>query len=182
MGAISSSPFRRLIGDEGGAAAAELAIWVGVLIVPLLSAADFGYYVFQQMQLDNAAQVAAQAGWKACDSPEKWPATAPERCVELEEVVLAAAQSTSLGQAVTLSLPIEEAYYCPDEAGDLIEVGRPPDPKPADCSAAPTSPAETPGDYIQVTLSYAYSPIFRGLSLAELLPSPITRTAWMRLE
>ena len=38
-----------------------------------------------------------------------------------------------------------------------------------------------PGDYVQVTVSYPYEPIFSQASLASLLTTPITKTAWMRL-
>ena len=38
-----------------------------------------------------------------------------------------------------------------------------------------------PGDYVQVTASYPYEPIFSQASVASLLTTPITKTAWMRL-
>jgi hypothetical protein len=34
----------------------------------------------------------------------------------------------------------------------------------------------TPGDYLAVTVSYTFKPLFSGVSVAGLLPSPITKT------
>jgi len=38
-----------------------------------------------------------------------------------------------------------------------------------------------PGDYVLITVSYTYTPVFAAVSIASVLASPITRTAWMRL-
>ena len=43
---------------RAGAAAAEFALILTLLVIPLLNAFDIGVYVYQRMQLDNAAQVA----------------------------------------------------------------------------------------------------------------------------
>jgi hypothetical protein len=37
------------------------------------------------------------------------------------------------------------------------------------------------GEYIQVTTTYSFTNLFGAVSVAALLTSPITKTAWMKL-
>jgi hypothetical protein len=180
-----SPPFLR---DTRGAAAAEFVLWLGVLVVPVLSAVDLGVYAFQRMQLDSAGQAAAQAAWHLCDSSAKLPAT--KNCAGLTTAVSAAAQSSSLGAGVSVASgsPLE-GYFCtsttqallPAGSGMTWTVGQTPPAKPANCSAVVSGSKTAPGDYIQVTVSYNYAPVFPAVSVASLLATPITRTAWVRL-
>jgi len=39
-----------------------------------------------------------------------------------------------------------------------------------------------PSDYIKVAVTYAYAPVFPGISLSSALPTPITATAWLRVQ
>ena len=81
-----SSKGRRRIGlvaDTRGAAAVEFVLWLGILIVPILSAVDVSFYAYQRMQLEIAARAGAQAAWKACDTSAKWPAV--QKCGGLLE-------------------------------------------------------------------------------------------------
>lgn len=167
-----------LIKTGRGAAAAEFAVILALLIVPLLNATDFGLYVYQRMQLQNAAQVAVQAAWVACSEPSNVPATVGTNCPGLLPSVTTAASSTSLGAKVTVSA-LAEGYYCISGSA-LVPVGTFPDSKPANCGAV-GSATDSPGDYIILTASYPYTPFFGAISLASLLTSPITQTAWMRL-
>lgn len=176
--------------DTRGAAAVELVLWLAVLIVPLLSAVDLGAYAFRRMQLDTAAQAAVQAAWKICDSASELPATkSPTSCgPDLVTTMTTAAQSTSLGTSVTVAAPIE-GYYCAGSGNTLLLVGAtgtvsspPAKPAPFDCHTVVTGSTAAPGDYIQATASFAYAPLFPQLSVASLLTTPITRTAWMRLD
>ena len=52
--------------------------------------------------------------------------------------------------------------------------------KPADCSAA-GMPALQPADYVQVAVTFSYTPIFSGISVAGLFPTLITKTAMVRM-
>jgi hypothetical protein len=88
-----------------------------------------------------------------------------------------AAQSTSLGSTVTLGTA-SEGWYCTDSTGTLKPVVGP----PTDCSATLTGSTVAPGDYISITASHTYNPIFPSATIAAALPSPITSTAWMRLK
>ena len=54
--------------------------------------------------------------------------------------------------------------------------------EPTNCSAAGNANA-SPGDYIQIAVTAAYSPIFPGFSVIGLWGvSSISATSWMRLE
>lgn len=173
--------------DTRGAAASEFVLWLGLLIFPLLSAVDVGVYIFQKMQLEIAAQAAVQAAWSSCDEGSKLPAV--ENCGDLSGIITTAAQSTSLGSYVTVvaGSPVEN-YYCVDDLGDLLPVGTdgtigspPTKPTPFTCASVIGGSTTEPADYIRVTVSFDYTPVFPGVSVVSLLETPITRTAWMRL-
>lgn len=179
--------WRRFAGDEGGAAAAEFAIWVAGLIVPILSVVDLSFYIHQKMELDMAGQSALQAAWHNCDVPTL---PAVKNCSGVVSTMTTAAQQTSLGSAISVAT-VTEDYYCVSASNALVRVGTtaspgtaavpPVKPSPFTCATVIGGSTTAPGDYIAVTVSYAYTPIFNGVSLAALLTTPITRTAWMRL-
>ena len=158
--------------DRRGAAGAEFALVLVLLTIPTLSVVDAGIYVYQRMELDNAAQAAAQKVRSTCNIPNLLPAKT--NCTDFGAAVTAGAQSTPLGNAV--SVTSVEGNYCVDSSGVLVSVGT-----AKNCSAVNSTSGDTPGDYIQITASYIYTPFFSTVSLASLLTSPITRTAWMRL-
>jgi Flp pilus assembly protein TadG len=169
--------------DEKGAAAVEFALVVTLLSVPVLNVVDLAMYAWDRMQLDNAAQVAAQAAWATCSTPANLPATPNSyaNCAGMPNAVTLAVQSTSLGANVSVTT-IAENYYCYKTSNPtgLVTVGNFPNSKPANCSSVGQA-SDVPGDYIQVTASYTFTPIFPAVSIASALTSPITRTAWMRL-
>jgi uncharacterized membrane protein len=169
--------FRR---DERGSAAIEFAAASMLLVVGVLNSVDFGYYMYQRMEVENAAQVGVQAAWKTCyDSSSMLPAT--QNCGGLNAAVTAAIQSTSLGANVSLSSGYPaEGYYCVNGSGILQSVGSLSN-KPADCSAAGNA-ATSPGDYLQVGVTYRYAPLFPGFSLMGAWGiSSISKTSWMRV-
>jgi len=138
------------------------------------------------MQVQEAAQVGAQAGWSiintpgsACNSVAMLPATI--NCPGLNAAVTTAVQSTSLGSRATLATGSpSESYNCVNASGALQSVGSL-SSKPSDCSAAGNANA-TPGDYIQIAVTTAYAPIFPGFSVIGLRgASSISATSWMRL-
>lgn len=169
----------RFLKDTRGSAGFDVAVWATLLVVPLLSAVDLGYYIYQRMQLENAAQVAVQAAWKVCDTPAELPATL--NCSGLNTAISAAVQSTSLGTGAAVQGTPSEGYYCANASNVLQQVGTL-QARPANCSSVVTGSTDRPGDYLQVQVNYTFTPIFRGVSLSALLPTPITRTAWMRLD
>jgi hypothetical protein len=147
-----------------------------------------GFFIFDRMQVDIAAQAAVQGAWGACASTYAAPAS--QNCAGLSTAVTNGAQSTTLGTSVTVATgsPVE-GYYCADanQALNLAKgtgiwtINATPPARPSSCSSTVASNTSPPGEYIQVTVNYTYSPIFSGISVAGLLPKTITRTAWMRL-
>lgn len=177
--------------DTNGAAAVEFAIWLLILVVPMLNVADIGLYVFQKMQLQQASQVAAQAAWKLCDPSKGNYLPAATHCPNLVSTMTTAAQNTSLGTAATLQTSHEQ-YYCTNASGGLVAVGTQgtinttgtntdPSGAPGNCSGVVSGSLAVPGDYVQITVNYSYSPLFRAVSMASFLTTPITQTAWSRL-
>jgi Flp pilus assembly protein TadG len=167
-------------GDTRGAAAIEFAGASLLLVAGLLNAVDLGYYEHRRMEVENAAQVGAQAAWATCnDISSMLPATV--KCAGLNAAITAAIQSTSLGTGVALaSGSPTEGYYCVNDSNALQSVGSL-SSKPADCTAA-GNPAASPGDYIQIGVTFAYAPLFPGVTVMSAWGiTSITKTTWMRL-
>jgi Flp pilus assembly protein TadG len=162
-------------------AAIEFAIGAVVLVTAVLNAIDVGYYEYQRMEVENAAQVGAETALANCNDPSyQLPATV--KCTGLNTLLTTAIQSTSLGTNVSLaSGSPTEGYYCvKTTTGALQSVGSLA-AKPTDCSAA-GSPGVLPGDYIQVGVTYPYASMFPGVTVMSVWGiSSITMTAWMRL-
>jgi Flp pilus assembly protein TadG len=159
---------------QGGAAAAEFALVLLFLVVPILNVVDVGIYTYDRMELDNAAQIAVQTAWAECASSGKIPATVNNYCAGVTSAMTSAAQTTSMGSNVSVS-SVSEDYCCPSSTGVTCQ-GAVATTTPTNCASG-----LAPGDYIFATVSYSYSPLYSGVSVASLLTSPITRTAWMRL-
>lgn len=148
--------------EEQGAAAVEMAIWLIVLVPALLNSFDLGMYVFQQMQVRHAAQMAAQAAFTSCS--QQGFTSVSTKCSGFSTTISNAAQySTSLGTNVSWST--SEGDYCVDStSGALTKTG---------CSAT--------AHYLLVTATYTYAPMFRNVSVTSLLPSTISQTSWIRM-
>jgi Flp pilus assembly protein TadG len=162
--------------DSRGTSAIEFAFIAPFLIIALLNVSDISIYIFQRMQVENAAQMGAQAAWKTC-SLAQLPATT--NCPGLNQAVQTAVQSTSLGTRVSLSGSPSEGYYCVN-ASNALQYMSGVGSKPSDCSSA-GAPSGQPGDYIQVTTTFPYAPLFPGISVGGAFSTPINRTALMRL-
>jgi len=173
--------WRRYSSDQRGAAAVEFAIVLTLLTIPVLNVIDLALYAWDRMQVDNAAQMAAQAGWAVCNQASNLPATPNSyaNCPNMLTEVTTAVQSTSLGAAVTVTATTE-AYYCV-VSGTLTQVAAVTSTKPANCSGFGGLASDVPGDYVQITASYTYTPIFPAMSIVSLLATPITRIAWTRM-
>lgn len=175
-----TSIFRFFRRDARGVAAVEFALGSLVLIIGVLNAVDVGFYAFERMEVDSAAQAGAQAAWATCfDITTMLPAT--QNCAGLNNAITTAVQSTSLGTSVTVASGFpSEGYYCATSSGGLQSVGSLSN-RPADCSAA-GNPAIGPGDYVQVGVTYPYAPLFPAFSVMGTLGiNAITTTSWMRL-
>jgi Flp pilus assembly protein TadG len=172
-----------------GAAAAEFAILVPVLTLPLLNIVDLGYYAYQRMQVGNAALAGAEEARSFCNTAAKLPATS-SNCPGFGVDEAIAINSTSLGSHVALvsGYPLE-GYYCTLTTGALQlvgttgTIGNPPAGAP-DCTGVTgaSSANAVPGDYIQVQVTYTYTSVFPGMTVAALLPGTITQTSWSRLQ
>jgi len=166
--------------DERGASALEFAIFAGMLAFGLLNTADISIYIYKRMQVENATEMAAQAAWKACD-PSKGYLPATLSCPNLTTLMTQAAQSTGLGNQVTIATGSpQEGFYCLNDAGALQHIANASLNPPADCSSTGL-PGQQPGDYIRVTTSFSYAPLFPGVTVAGVFPTPIMRTSMMRL-
>jgi hypothetical protein len=169
-----------LLRDRGGAAAVEFAIAAGMLVVGVFNAIDVGAYMYRRMEVENAAQAGARAAWKTCyDQSYMLPATIS--CPGLNAAITTAVQNTSLGIAVTLSAGYPtEGYYCTTSTNTLMAVGSL-SSKPANCSAAGNA-SVSPGDYIQVGVTYPYTSLVPGLSVISASGIfSVTAVSWMRL-
>jgi Flp pilus assembly protein TadG len=172
--------FAAIRSDRRGTSAIEFSFFAGLLSLGLLNMTDISRYLYQRMELENATEMGAQAVWKLCD-PFKGYTPATTNCPGLTTTVTNAVQTTSLGTDVSLqSGSPAEGYYCVNSSGTLQYVSAV-SSKPADCSAAGMSNLQ-PGDYIQVTTSFAYKPLFPGVTVASTFVTPIIRTTMMRLE
>jgi Flp pilus assembly protein TadG len=183
--------FRPFGADKRGVAGIEFGVTGLMLVIGLLNVVDVGLYAYKRMEVENAAEVGAQAAWKTCTDPQKnsmLPAT--QNCTvangaktDLNSAITTAIQSTSLGTAVTLAsgYPAED-YRCVNASNALQFVGSVSSPKPANCSAAGNA-AATPGDYLQVGVTSPYQALFPGL-ISVMSVSGITsisKTTWIRM-
>jgi hypothetical protein len=171
VGALSS--------DQQGTSAIEFAFFASLLSLAALNVADVSIYIYQRMQLENAAQMGAQAVWKTCD-PFQGHLPATTSCPGLTTTLTNAIQSTSLGTNVTLQTGYPaEGYYCVNSSG-LLQYVSAVSSKPADCSAAGMAGLQ-PSDYIQIQTKFTYAPLFPGITVAGLFTTPITKTTMIRL-
>ena len=166
--------------DARGTSAIEFSFFAGLLSFAMLNVTDISVYLYKRMEVENATQMGVQAAFKTCD-PSNGYLPATTSCPGLTTAVTNAIRSTSLGNAVQLQSGSPfEGYYCVNSSGSLQYVSSVTQ-KPADCSAAGTA-ALQPADYIRISTSFAYSPMFPGVSVAGTFATPITNTAMIRLD
>ncbi len=105
-----------------------------------------------------------------------------ESRVEPNGLLTTAIQSTALATGATQASGYPaEGHCCVNSSGALQSVGSL-SSKPTDCSAAGNASA-SPGDYVQIAVTTAYSSLFPGFSVIGLRgASSISATSWMRLE
>jgi Flp pilus assembly protein TadG len=179
---------RAYVREQRGAAAVEFALMLGLFTISLPSVVDLGVYAYQNMQVQNSAQMGAQAVWAACS---QLPATDTTACPTAQTALTAAVQKSALGSAVTVS-SVTEGYYCTGSDGKLQNAdanNKSGNFSTSLTSAVPTPPTAckagalsgAPGEYFGVTVTYSYRPVFAQASVASLLGTTIQSTAWMRL-
>ena len=122
------------------------------------------------------------AARKTCNNLTTTMLPATVNCPTLNATITTAIRSTSLGTAVSLAsgYPAEN-YYCVNASNALILQG-PVSSPPPNCAAA-GNVAASPGDYLQVGVTYPYQPLFPGLLSAMSVSgvTSITKTSWMRM-
>lgn len=171
---------RRLVSfhlDTRGLAGIEFGLICGFLAIAVLNVTDVSVFLYSKLQVNEATQMGAQAAWATCDL-NHLPATT--KCPGMAAAVTTAIQSTSLGDSVKLVTGYpSDGYYCVNSSGTLQYVSDYSSP-PNNCSAAGNS-GTVPGEYVKVQTTYTYAPIFPGITIAAILPSQLTSTAWTRL-
>jgi Flp pilus assembly protein TadG len=166
--------------DQRGVSALEFAFFAALLVFGLLNTADISIYIYKRMELENATQMAVQAAWKACD-PSKGYLPATTNCPGLTTVIVKAAQSTTLGNQVSIKKGSpSEGYYCLNKSGALQYVSDATSDPPADCSVTGLS-GQQPADYIKITTTFPYVPLFPRITVGSIFTTPILKTAMMRL-
>ncbi|MGQ0445215.1 MAG: TadE family protein [Beijerinckiaceae bacterium] len=178
MPASVAKRLRQFAAAARGVAGVELALTAPFFAVGLVNAVDVGYYAYRRMQVENAAEIGAQAAWKACTDPKDPMVPVTTKCAGLNATITTAIQSTSLGTAVSLASGYpKEDYYCVTSSNALQYQGS--------VASTPTacSGGETPGDYIQVGVTYPYNPLFSGVIsvMSASGITTITKTTWMRM-
>lgn len=200
-GALSSA-VARYRNETVGTAGVEIAIWLVVMVVPLLNVVDTGFYIYQRMQVENAASAAAQAVWALCSTSAQTPVTGGG-CANVSATAQAAAQGTSLGTGVTLqttSTTSYENYFCTNNSGVLTAVGTASaitntTTKPvlsnsfanssSPCSSAGsgfTGNTAPPSDYVVISVTATYRPLFPGATITDLFNGTITGVARTRMK
>ncbi len=173
---------RQFLRREDGVAGAELAIWATALIPVVFGTVDFANYTYRKAQVNEAAQAAAQRAWLHCNTAAKLPVT---NCTGVSAAMTTAAQATGLGTAVTVTTTTD-GFDCANSSSALVLVGTignlsSAPTRPATCAGVTAGSTAVPGEYIVVTTSYTYAPLFGTLSITALLDTAVTRSAWLRL-
>lgn len=170
---------RTCLRDSRASAAAEMALVLPLIAFIILNVVDLGIYIYTKMQVDLAAQEAAGAARVLCDTAAELPATI--NCSAVNATMLSAAQTTSLGSSVSLGAPTE-AWYCANSSAVLMQVAAIGGAVPANCSGIVATSTAKPGEYLAITASYTYTPVFPPASVVAVLPAAVQSTAWMRLQ
>lgn len=155
----------------------EFALLATVLTIPVLNVIDLCGYVYDMMAVQNAAQAGAQAAGVVCGTPTKRPALT--NCPEITTVVQSAAQSTWLGTSIAPgSISISEHWYCvSSNSVAWTEVTS----TTTNCGGSGGSSNDKPGDYVQVQITYNYTPLIPSVSLTTVLGTVISPTSYMRV-
>jgi Flp pilus assembly protein TadG len=169
---------QRLGRDEQGVAAVETALVGTVILACLFNVIEVGRYAYTAMQVTAASQAGAQAAITFCE-PGQTPVTT--ECDGASAAIQVAAQSTSLGNAVTLDGAVDEGWYCVTSQRTLHRVASATGEAPSDCDDV-GQPSGPPSLYVRIDVTTDFEPIFPGLTIVASFPETIGRTAWMRVK
>jgi Flp pilus assembly protein TadG len=160
--------------DECGAAAAEFAIWLLILIPAILNVVDLAFYAYDKTQVANAAQAGVEAGyaaWANCSS-----ATSTSGCNGFSTAVTnAISNSGYIGGSISQPTTGQstEGYYCADlTTGKLTANG----------TSSSCSTGATAGYYYPLKVTFTYTPVFKGATITSLLNTTIAQESWIRLK
>jgi Flp pilus assembly protein TadG len=162
--------------DEQGGAAAELGIFLLILVPIFLNLFDIGMYLYERTQVENAAQAGAQAAWATCNKP---PATAAN-CPYLANSVASAVAGSRLGTRVSwdnsagFPSASDAGYFCPDGANNALTA--------ATEGQTCISTDDDAGYYAKIRVRHDFDPIFDGATVATLFTTPMMRETWIRIE
>jgi Flp pilus assembly protein TadG len=159
--------------EERGAAAVEFALWLGVIVWPLLNVYDLGLYVFQKIQVDNAGQAAVQQLFNACGQTTASPILTNCSSAKVSNGLSYGIQSTSLGTDITVLYVTECVGGKLQNSGDYT----------ADPSIASKNCPSSTGDYVAVTPSFTYHPLFKNVTVTSILKdnTSMGSIAWMKM-
>jgi Flp pilus assembly protein TadG len=168
MAALRNTAIRRRLSvfgrETGGSSAVEFAIWLTLLAYPLVNIFDLGFYVYQRMEVENAAQMGAQASYLQCG--QSYGAPSFTNCGTTgTNAVTNAAHSTSLTSS---SVSVDTGEYL----NNVKQTGS---------GGVTATPPSATGDYLAVQVSYPYAAPFSLATVTSLLSNPIVRTHWMRM-
>ena len=153
--------------EERGAAAVEFTAWMVIILWPLLNVVDLGLYVYQKMQVNNAGQAAVAQVFNNCGQTTVSPILTNCSSTKVTNGANSGAYSTTLGNSVTVA-------YKTECVGGTLKTGG--DPSVTACPSGMST-----GDYIGVTVSYTYQPLFRNVTVTSILNSSMGSIAWMRM-
>jgi Flp pilus assembly protein TadG len=164
-----------------GAAAAEFAIVATLLVYMLVNVVDLGMYVYARMQVENAAQAAAEKVFVACESSTTTDVTS--KCSGVAGVITTAAQQTSLGTSVTAQIASTpgEGWYCSNGSGGMTRSSTAITAAQPNCLLTVLLNVSAAGDYLPITATYTYTPVFPGATVTSIIGTSISKTVWIRV-
>lgn len=144
----------------------------------MLNGVEVARYYYGRMELQNAVQMASGAVWKLCDTSAKLPTST--NCANRNTKITTALQSTSLGNAITLSSGFPtEGYFCINTTtGALQSAGS---SQPANCSPYGGTSSQSAGYYLTIQAQYTYAPIFSSVTVGGSLPTTVVAKTVTRL-
>jgi len=172
---------KSLFKENSGLATIEFALASTILVYGLMNGLEAARYSFQKMEVRNAVHAAAHAAWNACDTQHL---PAKTNCgTALNTAIANGLASTSLGTAVTATATSPtEGYYCLATSGSSNTLTLATSQSTPTCSNV-GGVAYTPADYLFVSATYSYTPLFgTKLTIGHLFPTTITATSQIRLK
>ena len=177
--------FQRFAREVKGAAAAEFTLVAVMFAFILVNVGDLGVYVYDKMQVESAAQAAAESLWAQCSPATGGAPDVTDNCKNAATFVTNSAQQTSLTTGVTAAIASTpgEGWYCASKnaSSTLTRSAALISSAQAVCSTTVPGNASQEGDYVPITASYTYTPIFPHATVTSLLSSTITQTVWIRV-